>query len=64
MGMNTWTPRNMRTSKGSQTKGKDKQESCKADITKKFMAKCSKSYKHKDYPVWCAKMDVMNGMKR
>lgn len=64
MSMNQWTPRHLRLSKGSQTKGKDKQPSCKADLFKKFMAKCSKSYKDKDYSRWCRDMDLLNGIKR
>mgnify|MGYP000846784988 CR=1 FL=1 len=64
MSMNNWTPRHMRTSKGSQTRGKDKQPSCQADVFKKFMAKSAKSYKSKEYGSWCRMVDLMNGIKR
>lgn len=64
MTMVTWTPRNLRTAKGSMTRGKDKQESCKADVFKKYMAKCSRSYKDPEYSKWCADMDRINGIKR
>ena len=64
MPMITWTPRNLRHSKGSQTPGKSKQESCQAGVAKKYFAKNSRSYKHPDYSIWCANMDRINGIKR
>lgn len=63
MPMITWTPRNLRNLKGSQTPGKQKQESCKADVDKKYFARNSRSYKHPDYAKWCKRMDTLNGVK-
>ena len=40
----------------SQTSGSIKGENCKASYMDKYMAKSSRSYKHKDYPAWCKKM--------
>ena len=42
--------------RGNQTAGKIKGENCKADSWQKYMAKSSRSYKRRDYGVWCTKM--------
>lgn len=55
--------RAFRAAKGkrpSQTPGRSKSENCKADKTKKIMAKLSKSYKLRGYNDWCKKMDKAN----
>ena len=59
-----WTPRSMRLGRGSQTPGKSKGPSCQADKMKKFFAKSARSYKHRQYPQWCAKMDNLNYSKK
>jgi len=61
----TYTPRHMR--KGvpkSQTLGKSKREdTCRADFMEKFMARCSRSYKHPGYIQWSNKTKKENGMR-
>lgn len=49
--------------KGSQTPGKSKGDTCKADAMKKFFARRSKSYKHEGYGNWCKMCDGMNAKK-
>ncbi len=50
--------------RGSQTPGKSKNETCKADYIKKFMAKRSHSYKDPEYADWCHRMYVANGANK
>lgn len=63
-GMGTWKTRIFaKKSRASQTPGKKKGESCRADFMKKFMARRSRSYKHPLYSQWCRACDAMNGRK-
>jgi len=50
--------------KGSQTPGKTKGETCKADAMDKFMAKRSRSYKHPLYAQWCKKVDRWHNRRK
>lgn len=50
--------------KGSQTPGKTKGVTCKADAMDKYMAKRSRSYKHPLYSAWCRKVDRQNGRRK
>jgi len=52
-GMNS--KRDKKARGGSQTAGNIKSEDCKASTNDKHMAKCSRSYKHRDYRAWLAK---------
>lgn len=45
----------------SVTAGKDKGPSCQTDYLKSFFAKRGRSYKHRGYDQWCAKMDKLQG---
>ena len=38
----------------SRTPGKDKGANCKASARSKYMCKRNRSYKHRDYTLWCA----------
>ena len=42
--------------RGHQTPGSLKGLSCKASTTDRYMAKTSRSYKHRDYPAWLEKV--------
>jgi hypothetical protein len=72
MGMGTYWPSKKRgnkphhiarPAKASQTPGRQKGETCKADKLKKYMARSSRSYKHPLYGEWCRKMDILNNRK-
>lgn len=47
--------------RGSQTPGRQKGESCQASSLDRYMAKSSRSYKHKGYGVWLEKVRKQNG---
>lgn len=62
MGMGTWKKRQIdKKSRGSQTPGSKKAETCQADAMKKYFARSSRSYKHSGYADWCARMTKLNG---
>lgn len=52
-----------RKGKASQTPGSKKQENCQTNAFKSYMAKKSRSYKHKEYGNWCAWADHANRSK-
>lgn len=59
--MGGWKSRKInKRNKGSQTPGKAKGDSCKADSMSRYFAKRSRAYKHPDYGVWCDQKDRMN----
>ena len=43
-----------------QTPGKQKGETCQASTMDRHMAKCSRSYKHRDYRSWLIKVRKYN----
>ena len=55
MSMGTWKRKiTEKKHKRSQTPGAKKADSCKTCAFKQFMAKRSRSYKHRSYAMWCA----------
>ncbi len=60
--MSDWRTR--KKANPSQTPGKTKAESCKADAFKKYMARSARSYKDPLYGEWCRQMDALNGRKK
>jgi hypothetical protein len=51
--------RDKKKTKRSQTPGRDKVETCQASAEDRWMAKTSRSYKHKQYHNWCLKMEAL-----
>ena len=47
--------RDVKGTRGSHTAGNIKSETCQASAFSRHMAKCSRSYKHRDYMSWLAK---------
>jgi len=58
-----FVPRELRSKSGSRTPGKTKNENCQTDVTKKYMAKRSRSYKDPLYHLWDRKTKIANGVK-
>ena len=54
-GAGMYAKRNTKGTRGSQTVGSIKSETCQANATKRYMAKSSRSYKHRDYLSWLEK---------
>jgi hypothetical protein len=48
----------------SQTPGKSKGENCRSTPLQRWMAKCSKSYKHIKYGFYCRYWDTQNNRGR
>jgi len=44
--------------RGNQTPGSTKGKRCQATAIDRYMAKSSRSYKHKDYPAWLERMKL------
>lgn len=62
--MATWRRRVIqKKGRGSQTPGKQKGGNCYPDTMQRWFARCSRSYKHKDYAAWGERMLRRNKQK-